>query len=102
MYYTYMMRCKDNSIYTGITSDLERRKKEHFEKSEKCAKYTFTHTAVKLEQAWETETRQSASKLEYYIKTLNKQQKEELIKKPNKIEEFLSEKVESQLYKPIK
>ncbi len=30
MYYTYMLRCQDNSIYTGITTDLERRMKEHF------------------------------------------------------------------------
>ena len=30
MYYIYMLRCKDDSIYTGITTDLDRRMKEHF------------------------------------------------------------------------
>ena len=30
MYYTYVIRCEDNSLYTGITTDLERRMKEHF------------------------------------------------------------------------
>ena len=40
MYYTYMLRCKDNSIYTGITTNLERRMEEHLQKTDKCAKYT--------------------------------------------------------------
>ena len=31
MYYIYMLRCEDNSIYTGITKELKRRMKEHFE-----------------------------------------------------------------------
>lgn len=32
MYYVYMLRCKDNSIYTGITTDINRRMEEHFSK----------------------------------------------------------------------
>lgn len=80
MYYTYMLRCEDNSIYTGIATDLERRMNEHFEKSKKCAKYTLRHTAKKLECAWQTENRALASKLEYAIKQLTKPEKEELIK----------------------
>ena len=68
MYYTYMLRCKDESIYTGIAADLERRMEEHFSKDKKCAKYTRTHTAKKLEAAWKTEDRILASKLEYQIK----------------------------------
>jgi len=85
MYYVYMLRCEDNSIYTGITTNVERRMEEHFNKLEKCAKYTKTHTAKKLEVTWEVETRKEASKLEYYIKTLTKKQKEELIKDKNKL-----------------
>ena len=92
MYYVYMLRCKDNSIYTGITKDLTRRMKEHFEKTDKCAKYTRYHEASKLELAWQTETKALASKLEYHIKKdLNKKQKEELIRKPENIEKFLSD-----------
>ena len=81
MYYTYMLRCEDNSIYTGIASNLERRMKEHFEKSKKCAKYTLRHTAKKLECAWQTENRSLASKLEWRIKHLAKKDKEILIQK---------------------
>lgn len=47
MYYVYMLRCVDNSIYTGITTNVERRMKEHLERSNKCAKYTRTHFAKK-------------------------------------------------------
>ena len=59
----------DNSIYTGITTDIERRMQEHFSKDKKCAKYTSRHTAKKLECVWRTENRVLASKLEYHIKT---------------------------------
>lgn len=98
MYYTYMLRCKDNSIYTGMTTDLERRFKEHITKDEKCAKYTLNHTAIKLEMAWKSETRSQASKLEYYIKTLSKAQKENLIKDPNMLTSLLSDKLDCSLY----
>lgn len=102
MYYVYMLRCKDNSIYTGITKDLERRMKEHFEKTDKCAKYTRNHSAYKLEIAWQTETKSLASKLEYYIKKdLNKLQKEELIKHPKNIERFFLEKLDCNEFRPI-
>ena len=99
MYYIYMLRCEDNSIYTGITTDIERRMKEHFEKNEKCAKYSSSHTAKKLEKVWKTETKSLASKLEYHIKKLPKSKKELLIKDMCKIENVLSDKIDGSLYK---
>lgn len=39
MYYTYMVRCADNSIYTGMTNNLEKRINEHINKSKNGAKY---------------------------------------------------------------
>ena len=69
----------DNSIYTGITTNINRRMEEHFSKNEKCAKYTYTHSAKKLEAVWETKNKSLASKLEYYIKRLNKERKEILL-----------------------
>jgi len=97
MYYTYMLRCKDNSIYTGITTNIERRFEEHSSKKEKCAKYTRNHTAEKMEIVWESENRVLASKLEFYIKALSKKQKEELILNNNLVE-LLSEKVDCSKY----
>jgi putative endonuclease len=93
-----MLRCKDNSIYTGITTDINRRMKEHFSKGEKCAKYTLNHSATKLESVWQSNSRIFASKLEYHIKTLSKKQKEELITK-NNLEDLLGEKIDCNEYK---
>ena len=101
MYYTYMIRCEDNTIYTGMTNDLKRRLEEHMKKGKKCAKYTETHTAIKLERAWISENRIYASKLEYWIKKLSKKEKEDLIKKPKKLNSLLKEKVETNKYKLI-
>ena len=99
MYYIYMLRCEDNSIYTGITTNVEHRMKEHFGKKN-CAKYTYSHTAKKLECVWQTDNRVLASKLEYQIKKLKKIQKEELIVK-NNLEKFLYEKIDCSQYKRL-
>ena len=88
MYYIYMLRCADNSLYTGITTDIQRRLKEHFEKGPKCAKYTFTHTAIRLD----------ASQLEYRIKTLKKNQKESLAANTATLAELFGDKLESGIY----
>ncbi len=102
MYYTYMLRCEDNSIYTGITSDVKRRMEEHFTQNKKCAKYTATHQAKKLEMVWESENRVLASKLEFHIKkSLTKNEKESLIKNSDLLEKLLGNKIEAQNYKYI-
>lgn len=102
MYYVYMLRCEDNSIYTGITTNLERRMEEHFSKSDKCAKYTMRHKAKKLETAWETENRVLASKLEYAIKRLKKEEKENLIVDKVKLDYYFNERLECEKYKRVK
>jgi len=89
MYYVYMLRCIDNSIYTGITVNVERRFQEHLSRGKKCAKYTFNHPVKKIERVWQVENRRLASKLEYKIKRLTKEQKEKLIQE-NNIEKIFS------------
>jgi len=79
-----MLRCEDNSLYTGMAKDLDKRMEEHFSMDEKCAKYTKRHVAIKLEVAWESIDRSSASKLEYHIKRLAKVAKESLINEEDK------------------
>lgn len=101
MYYTYMLRCVDNSIYTGITVDLERRLKQHACKDKAAAKYTRSRTALKVERAWSSATRSSASKLEYRIKRLSKAEKEVLIKKPEILNEFFNDKLDCKMYKVV-
>ena len=99
MYYTYMLRCTDNSIYTGIATDVERRFREHLKKDEKSAKYTRTHTALKIEAVWQSESRAAASRLEYRIKKLSKEQKEALISE-NKLE-VIGDKLDETEYKRV-
>lgn len=101
MYYTYMLRCQDNSIYTGITVDIERRLEEHFSKDKNCAKYTKKHTAIRLERLWKSADRKLASKLEYHIKKLSKDKKEELITNSNGLEKYLSEKIDCTQYEIV-
>lgn len=98
MYYIYMLRCKDNSIYTGICTDLDKRLEEHFTRNEKCAKYTKTKIAIKLECAWNTDLRTDACKLEYWIKRLNKAQKEELIKNKELSNSLFKDKLSIEKY----
>lgn len=100
MYYTYILRCEDNSLYTGITTDINRRLEEHKSQSEKSAKYTRTHKVTKLEIAWASENRVLASKLEYRIKKLSKRQKEQLII-TNDLENILGNKIERNRYTKI-
>lgn len=97
MYYTYMLRCEDNSIYTGITNDLKRRFDEHLSRGKKCAKYTSTHYVKKVECVWQSENKVLASKLEYHIKHLTKSKKEELIVL-NNLDELLRNKIDSIKY----
>ena len=99
MYYTYMIRCTDNSIYTGITTNIDRRMKEHKTKDKKCAKYTLLHNFDKLERVWCSENRIDASKLEYHIKKLPKSQKEELIKKEIYNIKYLCGKIDLERYR---
>ena len=76
--YTYMLRCRDNSLYTGWTNDLQHR--VHTHNSGKGAKYTMTRLPVKLVYYEEYETKTEAMQREAAIKRLTKQKKEELVK----------------------
>lgn len=77
MNYTYILRCSDESLYTGWTNDLRKRIRAHNEG--KGAKYTKSRVPVSLVYFEEYETKQEAQKREYAIKRLTKKQKLSLI-----------------------
>jgi len=79
-YYLYILQCNDATLYTGITTDLNRRIKEH-NTSQKGAKYTKTRRPVKVVYQEELEDKSSALKREYKVKKLSRKEKLELIKK---------------------
>ena len=101
MYYTYMLRCSDNSIYTGMTNNLENRLNEHLLKGKNGAKYTKSHNVIKLEAAWKSKEKSLACKLEYQIKTLTKKQKEALIN-GEKLSKYFSGKLDCRRYRKYK
>ncbi len=79
MYYCYLLRCADNSLYCGITNDLKKRVAEHNSISSHAAKYTRSRQPVKLVYFEKCNNKETALKREIQIKKLEKSQKEELI-----------------------
>lgn len=100
MPYVYMIRCEDRSLYTGITTDISRRMKEHYYRKKPGAKYTKSRQVKELEMVWETDTWAHASKLEYRIKRLTHEEKEELIRNPRMVGLIFKESLEGISYEP--
>jgi len=81
-YFIYILRCSDDTLYTGITTDIKRRVEEH-NGSVKGAKYTKLRRPVVLVYSENSENRSSASKREYAIKKMSRSSKLELIDAKN-------------------
>ncbi|MES2023226.1 MAG: GIY-YIG nuclease family protein [Patescibacteria group bacterium] len=79
MYHLYILKCVDETLYTGITTDLKRRLNEH-NSTKLGAKYTSSRRPVKIVYSKKFKNRSSASKEESRIKKLKKVEKLELIK----------------------
>lgn len=77
-WFVYILRCRDNSLYTGITTNLSQRLHEH-NHSAKGAKYTRGRRPVHLVYSEQHPSRSVASSREYVIKRLKKNEKEQLI-----------------------
>ncbi len=80
-WYLYIVRCADNSLYTGITTDLERRTIEH-NSSKLGSKYTRARRPVELVYQELFEDRSTVSIRESEIKKMTPAQKRRLITKP--------------------
>jgi len=77
-WFVYMVRCGDNSLYTGIAKDVDRRIHEHNSNDKLGAKYTKARRPVALVYQETCESRSGATRREYEIKLLSRQEKEEL------------------------
>ncbi|MFV0362083.1 MAG: GIY-YIG nuclease family protein [Suipraeoptans sp.] len=77
MNFTYIVRCKDESLYTGWTTDLDERIRAHNEGS--GAKYTRGRGPVELVYYESYKTKEEAMKREYAIKHMSKKEKLDLI-----------------------
>lgn len=78
MYYVYLLRCSDNSLYCGITTDLEKRVEDHNIRPT-GAKYTRARRPVVLVYWEAVESKSEALRRELQIKSLKKEEKEELV-----------------------
>ncbi len=77
MWYVYILRLSDGSLYTGITKDVERRIEQHEEG--KGSKYVRSRLPCKLVYLEEIEDRSEALKREAEIKKWSKKKKEEIV-----------------------
>ncbi|MFC6905469.1 GIY-YIG nuclease family protein [Halalkalicoccus tibetensis] len=76
-HHVYLLECADGSLYTGYTTDVERRVAEH--DAGEGAKYTRGRTPVSLVHTESFETRSAAMSREYAIKQLSRNEKESLV-----------------------
>ncbi len=77
-WFVYILRCADQSLYTGITTNLSRRLDEHNDSS-KGARYTRGRRPVVLIYSESQPNRATASQREYAIKQLSRSEKEQLL-----------------------
>lgn len=77
MYYTYIVRCSDGSLYTGFTNNPARRVEVH--NDGKGAKYTRSRLPVCLVYFEEHETEHEARSREWHIKRLSREEKLSLV-----------------------
>lgn len=81
MNYTYILRCQDDTLYTGWTTDLEKRVETH--NLGKGAKYTRTRLPVELVYYEAFASKEEAMSREWHIKQLSRKDKLRLIQKHN-------------------
>ncbi|KGJ91150.1 Excinuclease ABC C subunit domain protein [Colwellia psychrerythraea] len=79
-WWVYLLRCNDNSLYAGVTTDIHRRVDEH-NNSKLGAKYTRARRPVNLAYLEQADNKSSACKKEYKIRHLSKNKKELLVSK---------------------
>ena len=79
LWFVYILRCGDDSLYTGITTDVKRRFAEH--QAGTASKYTASRGVEEIIYIEEVEDRSAASKREAEIKQFSKEQKETLVSK---------------------
>mgnify|MGYP002521067706 FL=1 len=88
MYFVYLIRCRGDTLYAGITTDLARRMRQHRGELPGGAKFTRAHPPLALEVVWCAEDRSAASKLEAQLKRRSHAEKLDLIAHPEQLAEY--------------
>ena len=79
-WFVYIVKCADNSLYTGITTNIERRLSEHNHHNTLGARYTRHRRPVQLVYQEQQPSHSQALSREHAIKKLKRKQKEQLIR----------------------
>lgn len=88
--FVYILRCADDTLYTGYTTSIERRLKEHQAGSKKC-KYTMAkiRRPVELASAWAIGgPKGNALRIEAFIKKMSRKKKNDLISNPEQLKKL--------------
>lgn len=100
MAYLYILECEGDTLYTGITTDIEKRLRDHRERRPACAKYTRSHPMKGLAALWEIDTYDHARKGEYAVKRLPRKKKDQLVAHPELLTELCPNLVGTE-FKPL-
>lgn len=79
-FYNYILRCCDGTLYSGYTTDPQRRLEQH--NAGKASKYTRSRRPVEFAGVWQWDDKTSALSAEYRIKRLSREKKLQLIDNP--------------------
>ncbi len=89
-WYLYMVRCRDGSLYTGISTNVARRFEQHQGEGVKGSKYLRGKKPLSLALQKKVGSKSLASKVEIKVKKLSKADKESLISVPHRIEDIIT------------
>ena len=95
-WWVYMLRCRDGSLYTGVTTDVERRFAQH--RAGTGAKYTRAHPPEALAALWQAEDHAAAARLEALIKQLPREKKLALVRREADPESLLAARLQGNHY----
>ncbi|MBN1532535.1 MAG: GIY-YIG nuclease family protein [Spirochaetes bacterium] len=91
-YWIYMLRCENGHLYTGIAADLPRRYRAHLRG---LVKYTRAFRPLEISQCWRIDGgRGAAQRVEAFIKSLVRSEKESLVNRPEDLAAMLGELVQ--------
>lgn len=94
-YWLYILECSNGAYYTGITTDLARRYRQHVS-GRGGARFTRAFKPLRVARCWKFHgPRGGAQRLEYALKSLDRRHKEEIIARPGLLKKFLEELPES-------
>ncbi len=86
----YMIRCADDSLYTGIATDVARRLGEHVSDNT-GSKYLRGRAPLELVLQQQVGDRSKATRLEYRIKKLSRTEKEKIVNRPSLVDDMILE-----------